>query len=300
MTDNEYLEKRLEEQTLKTGSSELQDLDKRGQEVKTLLETKFSDSTPTIKYGGSKAKGTMIKAAYDLDIICYFPRDDEDAGGTLKEIYEKVEQVLQAEYRVERKASALRLRDKAGDGPGMDFHIDVVPGRYIDGQSGDVFIYQHGVEKERLKTNLEKHLQHVKESGVINAIRLMKLWRFLNGLRIKHFALELLVIDLLSGKKKGVSLTSQLTHVWTTFRDERDGLSITDPANDNNDLSELLNTLVRAELSSVARSTLSLIETSGWEAVFGKLEESKDAEQEKSKLRAAVASVSTPTKPWSA
>jgi hypothetical protein len=241
----------------------------------------------------------MIKAAYDLDIICYFPRDDEDVGDTLKEIYEKVEQVLEAEYRVERKASALRLYDKAGDDPGMDFHIDVVPGRYIDGQSGDVFLYQHGVEKERLKTNLEKHIRHVKDSGVINAIRLMKLWRFLNGLRIKHFALELLVIDLLSGKTGG-SLTSQLTHVWTKFRDESDSLSITDPANENNDLSELLNVLVRSELSSIARSTLSLIETSGWEAVFGKLEKPEDVEQKKSKLQAAVASVTSPTKPWSA
>jgi hypothetical protein len=217
----------------------------------------------------------------------------------LKEIYEKVEKALQDDYRVERKASALRVRDKAGDDPGTDFHIDVVPGRYMDGESGDVFLYQHGVEKERLKTNLEKHIRHVKKSGVVDAIRLMKLWRFLHGLSVKHFALELLVIELLLSRE-GASLTRQLTHVWTKFRDESDGLSIKDPANENNDLSELLNAQVRFELSSVARSTLKLIETSGWAAVFGRLEGSEDADQKTSKLHAAVASVSTPTKPWSA
>lgn len=299
MTDNEYLAKKLDEQTLKEGSAELKDLNKRGNEVKTLLEKHFSDSDPTIKYGGSKAKGTMIKEAYDLDIISYFPRDDEEAGKTLKEIYEETEKALQETYRVERKPSALRLRDKAGSDPGFDFHIDVVPGRYIDGDSGDVFIYQHAAEKERLKTNIETHIAHVKNSGLIDAIRLMKLWRCRNGLTIKHFALDLLVIDLLSGKRSA-SLTSQLTHVWKKFRDESDSLSITDPANENNDLSQLLNAGVLSQLSAVARSTLSILEHSGWEDVFGKLTAEESSEEKKIKLQAAVATVTTPTKPWGA
>ena len=299
MTDNEYLETKLEEQTLTPGSLALRDLEKRGDEVKALLERKLPESNPTIKPGGSRAKGTMIKVAYDLDIICYFPRDDDDVGGTLKEIYETVEKVLAENYRVERKPSALRLREKAGVHPGMDFHVDVVPGRYIDGQSGDVFLYQHTAEKDRLMTNLEEHIDHVKRSGVIDAIRLMKLWRCRNGLRIKHFALELLVIDLLSSMK-GARLTNQLTFVWEKFRDESDSLSITDPANENNDLSDLLNAHVRSELSMVARSTLNVIETSGWEAVFGKVEDSDGADQRKLRLQAAVASVTAPTRPWSA
>jgi len=298
MTDNEYLAAKRAEQTLQEGSTELNDLNKRGGEVKTLLKEHFSDSDPTIKYGGSKAKGTMIREAYDLDIICYFPRDDDDAGKTLKEIYEETEKALQANYRVERKPSALRIHDISGANPGLDFHIDVVPGRYIDGETGDVYIYQHAAEKERLKTNIEKHIAHVKDSEVVEAIRLMKLWRCRNGLTIKHFALELLVIDLLSGKKRA-SLTSQLTHVWTKFRDESDSLSVTDPANENNDLSELLNSRVRSQLSIVARSTLDLIGSGGWEAVFGKLATDDSETQKQSKLQAAVASVSTPTKPWS-
>ena len=297
MTDNEYLAKKLEEQTLAESSAELKDLNSRGEAVKGLLEKHFADSKPTIKYGGSKAKGTMIKESYDLDIICYFPRDDEEAGGTLKEIYEETEKALQADYRVERKPSALRLRDKAGAMPGLDFHVDVVPGRYIDGKTGDVFIYQHAADKDRLETNLEKHIGHVKDSGVVDAIRLAKLWRYLNGIGIKTFALELLVIDLLA-KEKSTSLTSQLTEVWTKFRDDSDSLGITDPANEGNDLSELLNAGVRLQLATVAKKTLSVVTTAGWESVFGKLE-SGDGKEAKAKLSAAVTAVSAPTKPWS-
>lgn len=299
MTDNEYLKKKLEEQTLKKDSSELKDLETRGSEVKALLEGAFPESSPTIKYGGSRAKGTMVKAAYDLDIICYFPRDDEDAGGTLQDIYEKTEEALQDDYWIERKPSALRLRNKSDDQPGVDFHIDVVPGRYIDGKTGDVFIYQHAAEKQRLKTNLEKHINHVKNSGVVDAIRLMKLWRYLNGLAIKHFALELLVIDLLSSKKSG-TISTQLTYVLEKFRDESDDLSVTDPANENNDLSDLLNDGVRSQLSMVAGSTLALVEGSGWTAVFGDLEDAGEDDDKKQRLQAAVASVSRPTQPWSA
>ena len=140
MTDNEYLAKILEEQTLETGGSELKDLNNRGKEVKDLLEEHFTKCDPTIRYGGSKAKGTMIKESYDLDIICYFPRDDEDAGKTLKEIYEETEAALKDDYFVDRKASALRLREKATETTGgLDFHIDVVPGRYVirHGHLGD-------------------------------------------------------------------------------------------------------------------------------------------------------------------
>lgn len=298
MTDNEYMQEKLKEQTLEEGGAELKDLDRRRGEVQTLLEKHFSDSDPTIKYGGSKAKGTMIKEAYDLDIICYFPRDDEDAGKTLKEIYEETEKALQGDYRVERKPSALRLREKVGNDPGLDFHIDVVPGRYMEGDAGDVYIYQHAAEKDRLKTNIEKHIGHVKKSGVIEAIRLMKLWRCRHQLQIKHFVLELLVIDLLAGKKSS-SLTTQLTHIWTKFRDESKSLSVTDPANENNDLSALLNDSVKAELAMVARSTLNTIDSSGWEGVFGKLEDSDNNGGKKSqKLQAAVAAVSSPSKPW--
>lgn len=297
MTDNEYLAKKLDEQSLKEGSAELKDLDSRATEVEEILEKAFPDSNPAIRIGGSRAKGTMIKEYYDLDLTCYFPHDDDDASGTLKDIYEQTEKALQNDYQIERKASALRLRGKTGDLTGLDFHVDVVPGRFIDGDDGDVFIYQHAAEKDRLRTNLEKHIEHVKDSGVVDAIKLMKLWSRRRALGVKTFVLELLVIDLLA-KRKSASLSAQLTHVWQKFRDESTSLSVKDPTNENNDLSKILNDVVKAQLSTAAGATLSLIEASGWESVFGRLEDSDDAGGKQQKLQAAVAAVSRPTKPW--
>lgn len=291
MTPNEYLSKILDSQTLEEGGDELKRLRERREEVETLLRKEFG-SGPTIRYGGSKAKGTMIKEAYDLDVICYFPRDDDDAGGTLEELYKNTRAVLAAKYVVVEKTSALRLQSRNYE----DFHVDVVPGRFVDDNKDDTFLHQSSGSKTRLKTNLNTHIDHVKSSGVVASIRLMKLWRIRRGLTIKHFALELVVIELLKDQKSR-SLEHQLKHVWKSLRDEVDSIKIEDPANPaGNDLSNLLNNSVKAERSSSAASTLSTIECDGWESVFGKVP--GHDEDKRAALSAAINSARVPTRPW--
>jgi hypothetical protein len=290
MTPNEYLSKILDQQTLAEDGSELKRLRERRQEVEDLLRSEFG-SSPTIRYGGSKAKGTMIKEAYDLDVICYFQRDDDDAGGTLETIYNNVKRALAKKYVVLTKTSAIRLQSRDHE----DFHVDVVPGRFVNTETSNAYLHQTTPGKKRLQTNLDVHLAHVKDSGLQRAIRLMKLWRVRRGLSIKHFALELLVIKVLKSKK-AASLDSQLDSIWKVLRDSLDSITIEDPANPiGNDLSELLSATVRHELSTAASETLDSIEHAGWEAVFGKLA----SESEK---RAAVAeaarSVVAPSRPW--
>ena len=81
----------------------------------------------------------MIKESYDLDLTCYFPhQDDASQGNSLRDIYEEVEGVLASKYLTQRKASAIRLLDAQS---GADFHVDVVPGRFVEGKDGDVFLY---------------------------------------------------------------------------------------------------------------------------------------------------------------
>lgn len=299
MSDNKYLEDVLKSQNLSDNSDELTALrDHRG-DVEELLRKHFEESSPTIRYGGSVAKGTLIRESYDLDVICYFKHDDNGGGETLKDVYYNTQAALENDYLIEEKPSALRLKSRDVSEWGTDFHIDAVPGRYTDEHESDTYLYQLSGNKCRLKTNLEVHISHVKKSGVIGAIRLLKLWRVRNGLSasVKNFALELLTIKLLEDKKD-VELTDQLKHVWTELRDNSDSLSIEDPANpDGNDLSELLNSNVCSALSSVASSTLTLIESSGWEALFGAVVEA-GAEEKTKALRQAAAAVVTPSKPW--
>lgn len=275
MTPTQYLKDTLASQTLENDGDELKLLRERRDAVEQFLRDKYG-SRPSIRYGGSKAKGTMIKDSFDIDLTCYFDNDDTTAGDTLQEIYESVEETLRDDYYIERKSSAVRLKCKDSDYI-EDYHIDVVPGRFVDDDRDDVFLYRHSAEKGRQKTNLQVHIDHVKKSGVIDAIRLTKLWRVRNRMTVRNFILELLTIQLLEGHKSN-ELTAQLIHVWTELRDNIEDLTVEDPANPyGNDLSELFNATVRLELSEGARIALINVENDNWEAIFGGLPASKTA-----------------------
>jgi hypothetical protein len=296
MTADEYLHEILASQALGDDSDEVKALQKHRADVEKLLCDHFKDSSPTIRYAGSKAKGTMNRESYDLDIISYFASGDTSAGETLQDIYENTREALGKKYLVEQKGSALRLKSCDPENLGVDFHIDVVPGRFTDETQTDAYLYQSTGDKKRLKTNLDVHLEHVKESGVIDAIRLAKLWKVRNGLLIRTFVLELAVITLLEGKTKK-NLSTQMEHFWTELRDNSANLSVEDPANPNgNDLSKELDDNLKSHLSSAAKRTLSQIESSGWEAVFGEAEKKEKAAKVEILRRAA--SVAAPSRPW--
>lgn len=298
MTASEYLADVLASQTIRDDSDEIKALQAHRAEVESVLRAHFDHCSPTIRYGGSKAKGTMIKEAYDLDIICFFPHDDTAAGETLEEIYDNTRKALEARYLVVPKGSALRIKARNPNGTATDFHIDVVPGRFTDDSKTDAFLYRSNGDKKRLKTNLIAHIEHVKESGVTDAIRLIKLWKVRNGLDVKTFVLDLLTIKLLKGRSKW-SLDDQLEHFWTQLRDNADTLSVEDPANPTgNDLSELLNGTIRSELAAVAGRTVRLTEESGWESVYGPVG-GKSGRDRREALRLAAAAVVSPSRPWS-
>lgn len=304
MTPDEYLRELLAQQTFENDALELKEVRKRRKEIEQVLRGHFADSDPSIRWAGSMAKNTMIRESYDGDMTCYFRHDDDAGGANLREIYENTEKALQGNYVVERKASALRVKDpttKLTKGFAEDLHIDVVPGRFTDDQDEDVFLHRTTGEKERLKTNLQVHIDHIRDSGVTDAIRLLKLWRAQNGLSAKTFVLELLVVKLLKTKKSS-GLSKQLEHAWTEFRDNADSLCVEDPANpQGNDLKPMLDAC-RHELSTAARNTLWQIENKGWEAVFGPVvNEDEEVSDKKASLSAAAIHVSDtrrPTKPW--
>jgi hypothetical protein len=290
MIPSDYLSKILDEQNLADDSDELKQLRTRRKEVEELLRADFG-SSPTIRYGGSKSKGTLIKEAYDLDVICYFPRDDDDAGGTLETIFDNVKKSLGKKYVTLPKTSAIRLQSQNY----QDFHVDVIPGRFVDDKNEDAFLHRTTGDKKRLKTNLDVHIEHVRGSGVVPTIRLGKLWRVRRGLSVKHFGLELLIIEV-AKTKKSASLDAQLKHVWQTLKDDVDSISIDDPANPHgNDLCELLSDAVRQELSTAASQTLAVLDRDGWEGVFGKL---AGAEEKKAAVVDAARTVSIPARPW--
>jgi hypothetical protein len=298
MNTNQYLQEILSLQTLSNDSKEMEDLRAHREQVETVLCEYFQNSSPTIRYGGSKAKGTMIRELYDLDIICYFENEDTSAGETLEDIFNNTQKALSGKYLVSPQNSAIRLKSLNPSDYGKDFHIDVVPGRFTDDSKTDAFLYCSSGEKKRLKTNIQVHIDYIRDSGLADVIRLCKLWKIRSGLQVRNFALELMVIEILDDQENKDSLDECLLAFWQGLKDNIDNITIEDPANPTgNDLSELLNDNIRRILSSIASSTLQTIEQSGWEAVFGKVELMTD-----SKKIAAIDTVATtirnPAQPW--
>ncbi|MFA5961526.1 MAG: nucleotidyltransferase [Parcubacteria group bacterium] len=297
MKTQEYLEKVLKLQTLDEKSEEIKALRSERDKVENLLRTHFEDVPISIQYAGSYKKGTMIRESYDLDMTCYFNNGDDSGGATLEEIFSNVQQALASEYHVYPKRSALRLQSKDSENR-VDFHIDVIPGRFVDGDKGDVYIFQAEGEKDRLKTNLEKHVNHITGSKLIDTIRLVKLWKELNQLDAKTFIIELLVIKLLEDTTDSNGLDVCFESFLTEVIEKIDNIALEDPANPSgNDLSGILSEGVKAGLKSLAEKILISIENERWKDIFGEVEEADD-EEKKRAINEARQSNSVPINPW--
>jgi len=296
MTGNDYLEALLESQRLDENSEEWAQLDAEALKIEAILREAFPNCRLTFMHGGSRAKRTMIREDYDLDEVSYFEHDSTEPGATLKEIYDNVAAVLSEHYTVRRKRSALRLRTKDG----KTLWIDVVPGRYVDNTFKDVFIRQNEGDKDRLKTNIETHIRHVRDSGCTDIIMLGKLWRTRNGLRkeLKTFPLELMIIEVLTADNSG-DTEVRFNRVLTAFADDIESISIEDPANPTgNDLNQAIPISLRKRMAKVARDTLDTAREYEWAHVFGKLEEKYSALPRVEVLRASAAAATVTTPPW--
>lgn len=291
MTSEQFLSDLLESQNLKT--EQLVTLEAHKKEVTEYLLSKFQEQVPTIKYAGSHAKETMIQDSYDLDIVCYFPSDDTR---TLKEIREDVSDHLNAKYLMEDKASAERILNLKGVTAPQNYHIDVVPGRFIAGSS-DVFLHLAEGEKERLQTNLKTHITHIKDSGCVPVIRLIKLWAHRNNVKAKTFVLELFVVEALSGSKTKNNLSASFLYVLEEMKNRFATIELVDPANTGNVVSRLISSSDKSTAVQIASQTLEALsnnDISAWRGVFN--EESSTG----SSMTNPVASNSgfQPNAPW--
>lgn len=299
MDANEYLMKVLEEQTLSEDSDEVKAMEQHRDDVEKLLLARFKESSPDIEFGGSRAKGTMIKDNYDIDIICYFPRNDSDPGDTLKEIYENVRDALSEQFTVDERTSAIRLKSKDKKTFCQDFHIDVVPGRYVEDEGADAYLHVRNKDKKWLKTNLHKHISHISKSRAVETIRLAKIWNCRSVLNIKTFVLELLVVKALAGSNEiSIGLASAIEKFWQYLVDNRNDLNVEDPANPSgNDLTDLINS-VREELCNEAENALKDCRSANWKLIFGPVEDKVTFNRIEVLNRTASVLAPSAAKPW--
>lgn len=297
MKPSEYLTQLLKDQTITKDSSEAKELQAHRADVEAVIMSAFEEDKPKIRYAGSYSKGTMIRDSYDLDIACYFPESKDDS---LPEIRQQVQNALSEKYHITPKASALRIEGIKDEPKQMDYHIDVVPGRFVDDTETDAFLHIAYGEKERMKTNLDKHIEFVTNSGRQDVLKLAKLWNSRNQIRAKSFVLDIFIIEALSGYT-GTDLENTFKKALQEIADRFETAEIVDPANTGNVVSKVMTDPEKQNVASRAKDVLKAIEDAedaidAWKTAF--LDTETKATSSHYSPMSAPTPINVPLKPW--
>lgn len=198
----------------------------------------FSTATLEIQQSGSRAKGTAIKGSSDIDMfLSITDRENED---TLKEYYNGLYAYLKRNgYNVRKQNVSIGLKYK-----GMD--IDLVPAKKCNSQSyqrlferfNDHYLWSNK-KQARTLTNIQKHIDLIRNSNTRNEIMLTKIWRNRFNLDFPSIYIELMVIDALKNFNE-YDIEKRFNHVLYYIRDNIMGKKIVDPSNGQNIISDTL------------------------------------------------------------
>jgi len=256
MTNNEYLTSILNKYSAKP----LPPFSSQISILKSILSSWSSQCSAFIIDSGSRAKGTAISIASDVDYLISLSTACDVNGGGLKGLFESCYERIKANYPTCRKQNVSVRINLDG------LQVDITPARrQTYSTSGDHWVYLSKTDS-RKQTNVQRHISDVSMSGRLNEIKLMKIWRELHHLDFPSIYLEYLIINIiLSGRSK---LNTNLDeNTWYILNELSRNSSnpiwsrIVDPANSNNILSELLSDQEKNQLIKQAKTS---VNTNDW------------------------------------
>lgn len=214
-----------------------------------------------LKGSGSRAKGTAISLASDVDVLVSLSADCNREGG-LKSIYDSLYSKLKGKYANVRKQNVsfrILLRD---------LEVDVTPARKHIKSANYHWLYVSKKDTWQ-QTNIQKHINDISQSDRTNEIKLIKIWRELNKLDFPSIYLEyLMVSNVLLNKSKDINnLSDNISYILTELAKDIDNpiySRIIDPANTNNILSDLLAQTEKTKIINTAKMAIQ----SNWNQVF--------------------------------
>lgn len=193
------------------------------------------------EFSGSIAKGTAINIGTDADI---FISVSSNTPGTLADLYGSL-------YNAVTLAGFTARKQNVSIGTTVNgYKVDLVPGRRRSQYGNDHSLYKNKT-CSWTQTNINTHINHVKNSNRIEEIRLSKIWRQLHNLEFPSFYLELAVIEALKYSNVG-SLSANFLKALEFFRDSLPSTRYVDPANTNNIISDDLTAAEKIAISSQA------------------------------------------------
>ena len=185
----------------------------------------FERYLKSIKLAGSHAKGTALRDS-DYDLFLTYAAD---APGPLSAIQTSLADHFHGQVR----NVSVRITYKG-------LTVDLVPSR-------NNILWQARFNTS-LKTDIDKQIRYVRDSGFIDEILALKIWRRRHALRFPSFLMELATIH-----ARPKDFRALLHFLATDFPTTR----LLDPANSNNVVSDLLTEVEKLRIAR--RAALSLV-----------------------------------------
>ncbi len=223
-------------------------------QLKSTLQSWASSCYVNILDSGSRAKGTAISLASDVDYLVSLTSGCNENSEGLKSIYDGLYTKLNSSYQNVRKQNVSVRINLNG------LQIDITPARKQNGLTNDHWVYL-SKSGSRQQTNIQKHITDISQSGRTNEIKVLKIWRELHQLDFPSIYLEYLLINnILLNKSKDVnSLGDNVWHALNELAKSTGnplGARIFDPANSANILSDLLTVAEKNNIISQAQTAI--------------------------------------------
>lgn len=210
------------------------------------LQQWASTNLISVDVSGSLAKGTGISGTTDVDLLVSLRHDTPH---TVQEISNNLLVWLSnAGFSVSRRNVAVSI---AG---ANDLKIDIVPARKQNAWTNDHWLWSHRTSGNR-QTNVHEHITYVTNSGRINEIKALKIWRKQHGLDFPSFLLEMTAITALNGRRQG-NIAANFVQCLSYIQNDLPTARLVDPANTNNIVSNELNATEKQALAAAARTSL--------------------------------------------
>jgi hypothetical protein len=204
----------------------------------------YGYSITEIKLSGSRAKGTAISLASDLDMFISLSSTNT---ATLATIFNSLYNYFnKPEYSCRKQNVSIRVTYE-----GMK--VDLVPGKRQSQFGGNHSLYK-SKQNTWTQTNIDEHIRVVKNCNRIPEIVAAKIWRERHGISFPSIFLELVTIEAL--KNKGTTdHDNNFLSLLEYIRDTIQTVRIVDPANTNNIISNDLTVGEKKVIADQARGS---------------------------------------------
>lgn len=212
---------------------------------------------------GSRAKGTSLKGKSDIDIFVSIT--DSNNNNTTKDYYDSLYEFIKLKIGnndIRKQNVSIGLNYAGCD-------IDVTPAKKVNyvtygGYQSNNNHYIYSRKKDGLLlTNIETHINLVRDSDLQKEIMLIKMWRNCHGLELPSIYIEILATAVLKSQRD--SLDSNVLELLRVLHDTVQTRRIIDPANSNNIISD---TLTYAEKQAITENAKNSLNQQYWNSII--------------------------------